>query len=196
MDGIEFSQEMRELQDRFGTRRLADKVAEHVFHAKLSDKDVALVEAAMFFFMATVDGSGRPQCSYKGGPKGFVKVTGPSELVFPFYEGNGLYLSAGNIVQTGNVGLLFVDFENQRRIRINGTAQITRAHPALDGVAAAQLVCMVSVTDVHPNCSRNVHKMQVVEQSRHTPKAPDQDVAKADWGAQFQDVLPDHMKPA
>jgi uncharacterized protein len=158
MEGIGFSDEMRVLQERFGTRRLADKVAQHVFHDAFTEQDRAFVEAAMFFFMATVDGGGRPQCSYKGGPKGFVKVTGPAELVFPFYEGNGLYLSAGNIAQIGNVGLLFVDFEKQRRVRINGVGEILESHPALEGVAAAQLACRVSVTDIHPNCSRNVHK--------------------------------------
>jgi len=190
-----FSQPMRNLQDQFDTRRLADKVAEHVFHEEFSEADRTLVTEAMFFFMATSDADGQPQCSYKGGPKGFVKITGPSELVFPFYEGNGLYLSAGNIVETSKVGLLFIDFENQKRMRVNGTAEIVEGHQALEGTVAAQQVVRVNVTDIHPNCLRNVHKMQLVETSDFTPTSADRGVKKAPWGDGFKDVLPDHMKP-
>lgn len=136
---------------------------------------------------------GRPQCFYKGGPQGFIKVTGPSELVFPLYDGNGLYLSAGNMSATGEVGLLFVDFETQRRKRVNGTAELVEAHPALDGVAAAQLAVRVSVTDIHPNCPRNVHKLQFVELSQFTPATPDAEVGYPPWADKFPDDLPDHL---
>lgn len=196
MSAPDFSLPMRALQDRFETRRLADKVAEHVFHGRFSDDDRELVTNAMFFFMATTDALGQPQCSYKGGPKGFVKVTGPSELVFPLYEGNGLYLSAGNIAETSKIGLLFIDFEKQKRMRVNGSAEIVEDHQALDGTAAAQLEVRVQVSDIHPNCLRNVHRMQMVETSTYTPKAPEDDVRKAPWGDDFEDVLPDHMKPS
>lgn len=190
-----FSQEMRDLQDRFETRNLADKIAERVFHGEFSDTDRAFVENAMFFFLATTDADGQPQCSYKGGPKGFVKVSGPAELTFPLYEGNGLYISAGNTAQASKVGLLFIDFENQKRMRVNGVAEIVSSHPSMDDVAAAQLVVRVRVTDIHPNCPRNVHKMQLVETSSYTPKSASEDVGKAPWGETFKDVLPDHMKP-
>ena len=190
-----FSESMRALQDQFETRRLADKVSEHVFHNEFSDTDRELINDAMFFFMATSDADGQPQCSYKGGPKGFVKITGSSELVFPLYEGNGLYLSAGNIVETSKIGLLFIDFEQQKRMRVNGTAHIVDGHKALEGTVAAQQVVRVKVTDIHPNCLRNVHKMQLVETSDFTPTSADRDVKKAPWGDGFKDVLPDHMKP-
>jgi len=191
----EFSPEMRALQEQFETRRLADKVAEHVFYEQFTDADREFVEQSMFMFIATTDGSGQPQCSYKGGPRGFVKVTGPSELVFPFYEGNGLFLSAGNIAEMSKIGLLFIDFENQKRMRVNGVAEILDDHPALEGAVAAQLAVRVAVTDIHPNCLRNVHKMQFVESSSFTPKSADEDVKKAPWSETFRDVLPEQMKP-
>ena len=187
---------MRTLQDRFETRRLADKIAEHVFHDQLKEDEVDIIENAMFFFVATTDSEGKPQCSYKGGPKGFVKVISSSELVFPLYEGNGLYLSAGNIKETSNVGLLFIDFEKQKRTRVNGVAELVDNHPALAGTVAAQLGVRVCITDIHPNCLRNVHKMQFVETSSYTPTSDDRDVQKAPWGDSFRDVLPDHMRPA
>ncbi|PWJ10510.1 pyridoxamine 5'-phosphate oxidase family protein [Jannaschia seohaensis] len=196
MSAPDYTPPMRALQDRFETRRLADKIAEHVFHEELKEDEADLITNAMFFFMATTDAYGRPQCSYKGGPRGFVKVIGPAELVFPLYEGNGLYLSAGNIADKSRVGLLFIDFEAQKRTRVNGVADLIDDHPALVDTAAAQLGVRVRITDIHPNCLRNVHKMQFVETSSYTPKSDDQDVEKAPWGESFRDVLPAHMRPA
>jgi len=190
-----YSPTMRQFQKQFDTLQLADRVSEMVFHEEFSDKDREFIENAMFFLLATVDASGQPQCSYKGGPRGFVKITSPSEIVFPLYEGNGLFISAGNIAETSNVGLLFIDFENQRRMRVNGIAQMVSGHDIMNNVAAAQQVVQVSVTDIHPNCPRNVHKMQFVETSKYTPKRGNEDVGKAPWGESFKDVLPDNMKP-
>lgn len=191
---ITFSDETREIQERFGCGKLAERMVQHVFYKEFTDKDRIFISNAMFFFLATVDANGQPQCSYKGGGKGFVKITGPSELVFPFYEGNGMYLSAGNIAAMGKVGLLFVDFEGQTRIRVNGVATIDDSHAMNDEVEAAQLVVRVAVSDIHPNCSRNVHKMKMVETSSYTPKSDAENVVAAPWGERFMDVLPDFMK--
>lgn len=186
---------MRALQDKFETRRLADKVVERAFRTQFTDADRAFVDNAMFFFLATVDADGRPQCSYKGGPRGFVKVTGENEITFPIFEGNGLYLSAGNIAETGRLDLLFIDFERPARLRVNGTGFIDDQHPMLATMRAAQLFVRVQVSEIHPNCSRHVHKMSLLELSRSTPVSPSEDVGKADWGEAYSEVLPAYMKP-
>lgn len=195
MAGTILTASMQALQDRFETRRLADRVFKNVFHQRLSESDRAMIENAMFFFLATVDENGQPQCSYKGGPRGFVHVEDDSSLAFPNYEGNGLYISPGNIAKIGKVGLLFIDFDGQSRMRLNGTAEIVDDHPAFRGVCAAQFSIRVRITDIHPNCPRNVHKMTMVEQSKYTPKCEAEDVGKAPWSDSFADVLPESMKP-
>ena len=191
---ITFSDETKGIQDRFGCGKLAEKMVQHVFYKEFTDKDRAFISNAMFFFLATTDTKGQPQCSYKGGGKGFVKITGASELVFPFYEGNGMYLSAGNIAAMGKIGLLFVDFEGQTRLRVNGVATIDDNHAMNNDVEAAQLVVRVAVSNIHPNCSRNVHKMEMVETSSYTPKSDAENVVAAPWGETFMDVLPGFMK--
>lgn len=190
-----FSEATRAIQERFETRALADRMADLIFHEAFTDEDKAFVEGAMFFFLASVDASGLPQCSYKGGPRGFIRVTGPSELSFPLYEGNGLYTSAGNMADTGKIGMLFIDFEGQTRMRVNGIAQIDDAHPMLDEVAAAQMIVRVKVTAIHPNCPRNVHKMVMAEPSQFSPKSDKDDIGKAPWAEYFDDVMPDYMLP-
>lgn len=195
MNGTILTPEMRHLQDKFETRRLADRVLEVAYHERLTDSDSAMIENAMFFFLATVDSHGQPQCSYKGGPRGCVVIEDDTTIVFPIYEGNGLYISAGNVAEIGKLGLLFMDFEAQKRMRINGVGEIVENHPAFASVRAVQFAIRVRITDIHPNCPRNVHKMTLVEQSSYTPKCEADDVGKAPWSENFADVLPDNMKP-
>ena len=116
----------RRLQDEFESRKIADRLDE-LARTVFSSDDRAFIESRAFFFIATADAEGRPDCSHKGGMPGFVRVSGPNELVFPDYDGNGMFKTLGNIASNPHVGLLFIDFEKPRRLRVNGTATISRA---------------------------------------------------------------------
>ena len=83
----------RQLQDAFESRRIADRLEAVTLRAAFTEGDRALIEGALFFFLATADAEGRPDCSFKGGMPGFVRVTGPDELAFPDYDGNGMFKS-------------------------------------------------------------------------------------------------------
>ena len=100
----------RELQDRFDTRRLADRLDERTSRDHLTPEDRAFIERMDMFFLATSDRDGQPQCSYKGGAPGFVRVLDEHTLAFPNYDGNGMFLSWGNTLVNPQVGLLFIDF--------------------------------------------------------------------------------------
>ena len=105
----------RALQDRFDTRRLADRLHD-MFRSKWTLEDVRpFVEAAPMFFLATADRDGHPQCSYKGGAPGFVQILAPMELCFPSYDGNGMFLSFGNVLENPHIQMLFIDFEQPNR---------------------------------------------------------------------------------
>ena len=114
----------RRLQDRFDTRRLADRIDERLVRETIDDDDRAFIEARDMFFIATADEEGRPQCSYKGGDPGFVRVLDERTIAFPGYDGNGMYLTFGNALVNPHVGLLFIDFEGRKRLRLNGVASI------------------------------------------------------------------------
>src|SRR5438067_5579139 len=114
----------RHLQDRFDTRRMADRIEERLVGDVIDDDDRAFIERMDMFFLATADAEGRPTCSYKGGEPGFVRVLDERTLVFPSYDGNGMYLSAGNATSNPHVGLLFVDFQSRRRLRVHGEATL------------------------------------------------------------------------
>src|SRR3954465_13398009 len=121
----------RRLQDRFDTRRLADRIDERKLSDRIDADDRAFIEARDMFFLATADADGRPQCSYKGGDPGFVRVLDEHTIAFPVYDGNGMHLSAGNALINASVGLLFIDFEGRKRIRLNGLASVDDADPLL-----------------------------------------------------------------
>jgi predicted pyridoxine 5'-phosphate oxidase superfamily flavin-nucleotide-binding protein len=161
----------RHFQQRFDTRRLADRIEERFFpDAAIDDSDRAFIEGCDMFFLATADAEGRPQCSYKGGEPGFVRVLDESTLAFPSYDGNGMYLSAGNILVNPQVGLLFISFEQRKRMRLNGLATASEDDPLLAEYPEAQFVVRVEATEVFPNCPRYIHEYRLVQRSRFVPK--------------------------
>jgi uncharacterized protein len=185
----------RRLQDRFDTRRLADRLDERfVQRGTIDSDDRAFIERLDMFFLATADADGRPQCSYKGGDPGFVRVLDERTVAFPNYDGNGMYLSMGNLLVNPRVGMLFVDFVSERpsRLRLNGVASVDEHDPLLESWPGAQFVVRVAVEQVFPNCPRYIHRMELVERSRFVPPAdgsapPVPGWKRTDWAC---DVLP------
>src|SRR5688572_11312099 len=115
----------RQLQDQFDSRRLADRLEQRTVHERFTEDDRQFIERRDMFFLATADAEGQPTCSYKAGDPGFVRVIDKKTLLSPLYDGNSMYLSAANVLVNARVGLLFIDFERQRRMRVNGTASIS-----------------------------------------------------------------------
>ena len=157
-----------QLQERFDTRRLADRLKERVTET-IGEEARAIIEEARMFFLATCDDRGLPTCSYKGGDPGFVRVVDERTLAFPNYDGNGKYQSMGNLLRNPNVGMLFVDFEGSQRLRVQGAARIDDGDVLLAEYAEAQFIVRVEVTEVYKNCPRYVHKYRFVETSEFVP---------------------------
>jgi predicted pyridoxine 5'-phosphate oxidase superfamily flavin-nucleotide-binding protein len=182
----------RELQAQFDTTRLADRLEERIVHDTITDSDRAFIETRDCFFLATADADGYPDCSYKGGDPGFVRVVDERTVAFPNYDGNGMYLSMGNVLENPNVGMLFIDFEQAQRLRLNGTASIDESDPLMGDYAGAQFVVRVTVREVFPNCPRYIHRYQLVERSHFVPR-PGTETPVPDWkrSSLARDVLPE-----
>ena len=187
-----YHQGNRDLQDAFGSRALADRLEATLRRTTFNDADGAFIAAQSFFFLATADAEGRPDCSFKGGPAGFVQVTAPDELVFPDYDGNGMFKSLGNIAVNPHVGLLFIAMgEKPQRLRVNGTASVSSDDPRIAAIPGAQLLIRVRPADIFPNCPRYIPALSTVEPSAYTPKADAQPVEPA-WKTfpAFAEVVP------
>lgn len=181
----------RDIQDRFDSRRIADRLEQVTVHQELSEWDVHFIEHASMFFLATADSDGWPDCSYKGGLPGFVEVLDDRTLAFPSYDGNGMFRSLGNMAITAKVGMLFIDFEDPSRIRINGTATVHFEGDLVEHFDGAQAVVRVDVQRVFPNCPRYIHRMQLQDYSVYAP-APGHVPPQPDWkqSPDFRDALP------
>ncbi len=169
----------RELQERHDTQRLADRLAESMTD-QIGDAQKRFIEARDMFFIATTDADGLPQCSYKGGDPGFVRVIDDTTIAFPVYDGNGMFLTAGNVLETHRVGLLFIDWETGSRLRFNGEATIVDDDPLVHEFPGALFVVRVRAGAVFANCRRYVHTHGDQERSVFVPTA-DQTPPVPDW---------------
>ncbi|MGC4044303.1 MAG: pyridoxamine 5'-phosphate oxidase family protein [Armatimonas sp.] len=186
-----YHEESRKLQDQFDTRRLADRLTEQIVHTCFTEEDRQFIEGQCMFFLATTDADGFPDCSFKGGDPGFVRVPDDQTLVFPSYDGNGMFKSLGNIKANPAVGLLLLNFEAPERLRISGTATVSADDPLMTSFPGAQLLVRVAVQKIFPNCSRYIPRMQMVEPSPYVPRegcTPPTPKWKT-W-PEFQEVLP------
>ena len=161
----------RRFQDQFESRRIADRLEQVNTRTVFTDDDKTFIESRIVFFLATADADGRPTCNHKGGAPGFVRVVAQDELVFPDYDGNGMFLSIGNIAVNPTIGLLFIDFEKPKRLRVNGMASVSRDDPLMKHVVGAQLIVRVKAQAIFPNCPRYIPKIQLIEPSIYAPRA-------------------------
>ena len=191
-----YNEEHRALQRRFDTTRLADRVEELVVRPEIPKDAKGFIETRDMFFFTSVDHRGYPTCSYKGGAPGFVRVVDSKTIVFPSYNGNGMFLSMGNINISHKVGMLFIDFETPHRVRVHGVATIERNDPLFADFVGAELIVRVTVTETFVNCPRYVHKYRRLQTSKYAPQAGCSAPPPPQWKRidAMQDVLPAREK--
>ena len=191
-----YSDKHRVLQERFDTTRLADRVEELVVRPEVSDDQKHFIESRDMFFLTSVDHRGYPTCSYKGGAPGFVKVIDPKTIVFPSYNGNGMFLSMGNVMVSQKVGMLFIDFEHPHRVRVHGIAAIDKNDPLLAEFTGAELLVRVTVTETFINCPRYIHQYQRLQTSKYAPQAGCDAPPAPQWKRidALQDALPERER--
>jgi uncharacterized protein len=171
-DSIMYHDGNRRLQDKFDSRRISDRLEEKLTRTHFTPNDKDFIESVPYFFLATADAQGRPDCSYKGGTPGFVRITGPSELAFPDYDGNGMFKSLGNTLVNPSIGMLFIAMHGKpQRLRVNGEAKVSDSDPLLVQTVGAQLIVRVAVRAIFPNCPRYIPTMQLIEPSIYAPRA-------------------------
>ena len=188
---IHYGKEHRTLQTQFGTTKMADRIAELASHNAFNDDAKGFIEHSEMFFLTTINDKGQPTVSYKGGDMGFVKVIDSNTLIFPSYDGNGMFLSMGNINGNPQIGMLFISFETPHRIRVQGTASVSQDPTLLAHYKEADFVVTVKLSELWQNCPRYIPKYEKVRDSRYVPRA-NCETPLAEWKRVdlLQDVLP------
>jgi predicted pyridoxine 5'-phosphate oxidase superfamily flavin-nucleotide-binding protein len=181
-----------ELQARFGSIALANRLLEKTHRTAFTEADKAFIESLPFFFLATADAHGQPDCSFKGGAPGFAKVLAPDLLIYPDYDGNGMFKSLGNVRSNPQVGLLFIAMtERPKRLRVLGTAELSFDDPLLANVPGGQILVRIRPSHVFPNCPRYIPDLKGDAPSVYVPEAGRTPVEPKWKGSpDFKDVVP------
>jgi uncharacterized protein len=166
MHQFTYTPEARKLQDRFDTRNLADAELQAI---ELTDNDTGFVQSAEMFWLASVDPQGAPTVSFKGGAPGFVHILDKRTLLFPNYDGNGMYYSMGNVASTAQIGMLFMSFDRPARLRVQGRAELTDDPTLVGRFPGAQFAVRVAISALITNCPRYIPRMTRTEGSRYIP---------------------------
>jgi predicted pyridoxine 5'-phosphate oxidase superfamily flavin-nucleotide-binding protein len=187
-----FHQGNRDLQQHFGSTALADRLVERLRRSEFNDEDCAFVRSLPFFFVATATLDGHPDCSFKGGAPGFVRIVRPDLLVWPDYDGNGMFKSLGNIDLNPFVGLLFIRMgEAPKRLRVNGRAEVVFDDPLMSEFVGAQALVRVTPIDIFPNCPRYIPDLAAGKPSPYVP-CEDQPRLEPSWKSNpaWKEVVP------
>jgi uncharacterized protein len=160
----------RELQQHFASMALADRLVERLRRSEFTDEDRDFIHSVEFFFLATAAPDGQPDCSFKGGPPGFARVVRSDLLVWPDYDGNGMFKSLGNLRLNPFVGLLFIRMgAAPKRLRVNGRAEILLEDPLMQEFVGAQALVRVTPIDIFPNCPRYIPDLAEGRPSPYVP---------------------------
>ena len=187
-----FHQGNRDLQQQFGSTALADRLVERLRRSEFNDEDCEFVHSLPFFFVATATPDGHPDCSFKGGAPGFVRIVRPDLLVWPDYDGNGMFKSLGNIDVNPFVGLLFIRMgEAPKRLRVNGRAEVVLDDPLMKEFVGAQALVRVTPVDIFPNCPRYIPDLAAGKPSPYVP-CEDQPRLEPSWKSNpaWKEVVP------
>jgi len=192
-----YGEQHRALQDAFDTRRMADRIEAIAMKTEITEQERPFIESRDFFFLTSIDDRGRPTVSYKGGAPGLLKVLDAGTIAFPSYDGNGMYLSMGNIAGNPEVGLLLIDLERPFRIRVQGRATVSADDPLKSAFKEAELVVRVAVSELWMNCPRYIHRHARIDRSRYVP-AEGSETPLCEWKRidGIQDVLRPHETAA
>lgn len=157
----QFHQGELEAQQKWHTESLWDDARkQRLLWSEIPAELHQRIAGAPFFFLATSDAQGRCDCSYKGGGPGLIKVIDSTHFAFPDFDGNGAFMSIGNILQNPQVGCLFIDFTDGARLRVNGRASIHESDEITDYFINAKRAILISIEQVVPNCKAHIPILQ------------------------------------
>jgi len=122
---IAFSQEVKEAQEKYGSRQIYEKVAANLpDQSRITLREQKLIEKMDGFYMATTNNDGWPYVQFRGGPRGFLRVLDKQTLGFADFKGNLQYISTGNINATHKAALILLHYPTRTRLKIWAETEI------------------------------------------------------------------------
>ena len=129
---VAFTSAVKDVQSRLGSRNGYANMERGRGWANTITNDLrAFIARRDSFYLGTASGDGQPYIQHRGGPPGFLKVLDDQTLAFADFSGNRQYISLGNLSENTQAFIFLMDYANQRRVKIWGTAEVVEGDPAL-----------------------------------------------------------------
>ncbi|RIJ18406.1 pyridoxamine 5'-phosphate oxidase [Henriciella mobilis] len=105
--------------------------ASHPWQTTVTPDLARFISEQTSFFLGTASAAGQPYIQHRGGPAGFLKVLGDQQLGFADLAGNRQYITLGNLSENAQAFIFLIDYEQARRVKLWGTAQVVEDQPEL-----------------------------------------------------------------
>lgn len=157
-DGIAFSDAVRRMQTRLGSRRIYEAAEWPIDITKDLE---AFISAQRSAFLATASAGGLPYVQHRGGPPGFLRLLDSRTIGMADFRGNRQYITLGNLSENDRVLLFLIDYAHRQRVKIWGRAKVVENDMTLlaaltpaGGRADRALVIHVDAWDA--NCPQHI----------------------------------------
>lgn len=160
---VAFTPSVKTVQQRRGSRAAYARLeARGGWQAKVTPELAAFIAARDSFYFATASAAGQPYVQHRGGPKGFLKVLDERRVAFADLRGNRQYITAGNLAENPRASIFLMDYENRRRVKLWGTAEVVddlARLPLLSGEPggkAPEFAVVFTLVAWDENCPRHI----------------------------------------
>jgi len=160
---VAFTESVKAVQQRMGSRKHYERMETAGGWENAISKDLAdFIGDRDSFYLATANAKGQPYIQHRGGPKGFLKVLDERTLAFADFAGNRQYITVGNLAENKQAFLFLMDYVNQTRVKIWGTAEVVDdprlvkqlTDPAYKGKSERAIRFHVEAFDI--NCRQHI----------------------------------------
>ncbi|MCJ8319526.1 MAG: pyridoxamine 5'-phosphate oxidase family protein [Colwellia sp.] len=135
----------------------------------LEKHSINFIEHSPFLTISTHSSTGFVDCSPRGGAPGFVKILNEKTILLPEAKGNNRLDSLCNIIETGNIGCLFLIPGVDETLRINGTARISTSSDYLalfSNERNPPKACIeLTITEVFLHCAKALMRSKLWSES-------------------------------
>ncbi|WP_341216986.1 pyridoxamine 5'-phosphate oxidase family protein [uncultured Wocania sp.] len=143
--------------------------AKNKVFSRLDKHAINFIEKSPFLILSSSNKEGKHDASPRGGASGFVKVISDSEIIIPDAKGNNRMDSLSNIIETGNLGLLFLIPGVDETLRINGSAYLSIDKNHINLFTSEQNLpksCIViTVEEVFLHCAKALMRSKLWDES-------------------------------
>lgn len=154
---------LKQQEDRGSRKQYARVEANQGWRAEIDDDLASFIAARDHFYLSSVSAEGQPYIQHRGGPRGFLKVLGPTTLGIADFGGNRQYISLGNIADNPKVMIFLMDYANRRRVKIWAEARVVEDDQALieslsdpDYRAKVERAILFDLTMWEVNCHQHI----------------------------------------